>query len=62
LFIQNDTNSLGYNQWFYFSVQGAEPGITYNFKIVNFVRKIVIEEKKTFFFPRWMQASRIFPD
>ena len=35
--MENDTNRFGYNQWFYFSLVGAKPGITYCFKVVNFV-------------------------
>ena len=37
LFMQNDTNTRGYNQWFYFSITNAEPGIPYRFHILNFV-------------------------
>lgn len=49
LFIDNDTNSLGYNQWFYFSIRNNQANVEYSFKIMNFVRKIFIEEKETFF-------------
>jgi hypothetical protein len=38
LFMENDTNRFGYNQWFYFSLAGALPGNTYRFKVLNFVR------------------------
>lgn len=37
LFMQNDTNSYGYNQWFYYSIRNAQPGVVYTFRIVNFV-------------------------
>jgi hypothetical protein len=35
--MSNDTNTMGYNQWFYFSVQNMRKGVTYTFRIVNFV-------------------------
>jgi len=35
--MQNDTNTYGYNQWFYFAVREAQPNIKYTFNIVNFV-------------------------
>lgn len=35
--MQNDTNTYGYNQWFYFSVKNLKVGNHYTFKIVNFV-------------------------
>ena len=37
LFLQNDTNSYGYNQWFYFSLKNTVPGVPYRFSIVNLV-------------------------
>lgn len=37
LFLQNDTNSYGYNQWFCFSLKNAKPGINYRFTIMNLV-------------------------
>lgn len=37
LFIQNDTNSLGYNQWFYFSAEGIQARTKYTFRLMNFV-------------------------
>jgi hypothetical protein len=37
LFISNDTNTLGYNQWFYFSIRNASKGVKYTFRIVNYV-------------------------
>ena len=39
LFMQNDTNTRGYNQWFYFSIRGMQKGVTYRLNIVNFVPK-----------------------
>ena len=41
LFLQNDTNTIGYNQWFYFTVKNAQPGTAYRFHILNFVRSIL---------------------
>ena len=35
LFLQNDTNSKGYNKWFYFAVKNSRKNITYTFSIVN---------------------------
>jgi len=35
--MQNDTNTYGYNQWFYFSIRGAKSKQKYIFKIANFV-------------------------
>jgi hypothetical protein len=46
MFIQNDTNTIGYNQWFYFSVRNAEKGLKYHFKIVNFVSFCLINRGK----------------
>jgi len=47
--MDNDTNSLGYNQWFYFSIRNNQANVDYTFKIVNFVSNFFIEEKETFF-------------
>lgn len=38
LFLQNDTNSNGYNQWFYFSIKNINTKCTYRFSIINLVR------------------------
>lgn len=40
--MSNDTNTLGYNQWFYFSIQNAKKGVKYSFRIVNYVQTILI--------------------
>lgn len=48
--MENDTNSLGYNQWFYFSVQHNQANVRYTFRIVNFVTEILIQEKEAFLF------------
>ena len=37
LFMENDTNTLGYNQWFYFAMSGPAPRTTYTFRILNYV-------------------------
>jgi hypothetical protein len=34
--MQNDTNSKGYNKWFYFAVKNAKKNVTYTLSIVNF--------------------------
>lgn len=36
LFLQNDTNTKGYNKWFYFAVKNKKKFMTYTFSIVNF--------------------------
>ena len=35
--MQNDTNTYGYNQWFYFSIRNMKPHTKYTFRIANFV-------------------------
>ena len=55
LFIQNDTNTYGYNQCVYLSINNAKKFIDYTFKIVNFVRRFLILEKKYSFFTKGMQ-------
>lgn len=39
LFMQTDTNTNGYNRWFYFSVKNAKKGVKYKFNVVNFRKK-----------------------
>jgi hypothetical protein len=36
LLLQNDTNSKGYNRWFYFAVSNGRRGISYKLEITNF--------------------------
>jgi hypothetical protein len=36
--MQNDTNTYGYNQWFYFSIKNAKKKTRYTFRIANYVR------------------------
>jgi hypothetical protein len=36
--MSNDTNSVGNNQWFYFSVEGMIPNKDYTFNVVNFTK------------------------
>lgn len=38
LVMQDDTNTLGYNQWFYFYVTGMRRGASYTFNVINYVR------------------------
>jgi hypothetical protein len=45
LFISNDTNSLGYNQWFYFSIRNAQRAVKYTFRIVNYVTHLLCRKK-----------------
>lgn len=37
LFMSNDTNTLGYNQWFYFSLRNMRAQTKYSFKVANYV-------------------------
>ena len=39
LFLHNDTNTLGYTQWFFFRISNVKKGRTINFNIMNFLRK-----------------------
>ena len=39
LFLHNDTNTLGYTQWFFFRISNVKKGKTLNFNIMNFLRK-----------------------
>ena len=57
LFLHNDTNTLGYTQWFFFKVNNMKIGKTVNFSILNLLRqstkysngiKIWIYSKKLF--------------
>ena len=36
--MQNDTNTYGYNQWFYFSIRNMKVNTKYTFRIANFVK------------------------
>ena len=45
--MQNDTNTYGYNQWFYFAIRGAQTNIKYKFNIVNFVSLFLCREKNS---------------
>lgn len=36
--MQNDTNSIGSNQWFYFSVEGLRPNKDYTFSVINYTK------------------------
>ena len=42
--MSNDTNTLGYNQWFYFSLRNMKKKVKYVFKIVNYVFVDVFRE------------------
>jgi hypothetical protein len=48
--MQNDTNTYGYNQWFYFSIRNAKSKTKYTFKIANF-------KKSYSFFDNGLQPS-----
>ena len=39
LYLQNDTNTTGYIQWFFFSVSNTTKGKKINFNIINLLRK-----------------------
>lgn len=61
LFMQNDTNTYGYNQWFYFSVRNMKMQTKYTFRISNFVHVLQYLEKKIFFLSKWPSTSSFFP-
>jgi hypothetical protein len=48
--MQNDINTHGYNQWFYFSIKGMKKGFKYKFNIVNYVLFSLIKVEKEAFF------------
>ena len=37
LIIQNDSNTVGYNQWFFFRVKNIKKGVTIKLNILNMV-------------------------
>jgi hypothetical protein len=37
--LQNDTNTYGHNQWFFFRVQSQKNNINVKFNIVNLIKK-----------------------
>ena len=39
LYLQNDTNTTGYIQWFFFRVPNTKKGRKVNFNIINMLRK-----------------------
>ena len=45
--MQNDTNTYGYNQWFYFSLRGVKKNTLYRFVIPNMVNPIIGRGKDT---------------
>lgn len=45
--MQNDVNTNGYNQWFYFSVNGMRKGASYTFNVVNFVSIYLYSQRKS---------------
>jgi Rad3-related DNA helicase len=47
LFMQNDSNTYGYNQWFYFSLRNAKKNMKYTFKIANYVLAHPFRENPT---------------
>ena len=46
LFMQNDTNTYGYNQWFYFSVRNMKVNTKYTFRIANFVLLLLCRKNR----------------
>ena len=67
LFMQNDTNTYGYNQWFYFSIRNMKVNTKYTFRIANFVsinlcRKnhipSLIMDFNPFFFPEIKPSNK----
>lgn len=50
--MQNDTNTYGYNQWFYFSIKNAKKKTSYTLKIANYVITTLYRENRIHFL-RW---------
>ena len=52
LILQNDINTKGNTQWFYFSVSNTRKNNIVRFNIVNYVKKIIFNQikMKQFFF------------
>ena len=42
--MSNDTNTLGYNQWFYFSLRNMKNNVKYSFRIMNYVNIMLLRE------------------
>ena len=40
LYLQNDTNTNGYNKWFYFAVKNKKKMVNYTFSIVNYRKNL----------------------
>ena len=38
LVVQDDTNTTGYNQWFFFKISNTRANMTYHFNIINLVK------------------------
>lgn len=55
--MQNDTNTYGYNQWFYFSLRRAKPKQKYIFKIANFVMLLIYRGKIILFFQKECRST-----
>jgi len=45
--MQNDTNTYGFNQWFYFSIKNVKKHIKYTFQIANYVVDILDRKNHT---------------
>jgi hypothetical protein len=58
--MQNDTNTYGYNQWFYFAIKNTRPGKVYTFRIANFVLVVLSIEKKLLLLQKRNAASILF--
>jgi len=48
--MENDTNTLGYNQWFYFALRNARTNVKYQFHVVNYVTPHTTQRKRLRFF------------
>lgn len=48
--MHNDTNTYGYNQWFYFAIKNVKSNVKYTFKIANYVKIDIKLEKVILFF------------
>jgi hypothetical protein len=45
LVIQNDTNTSGYSQWYYFRISNSRKGVTAKFNLINLTKKYSLYKK-----------------
>lgn len=45
MILQNDINTSGYTQWFFFSIEGGVKDVNYKFSIINCYRDASLYEQ-----------------